>query len=411
MPTIFASLVESYVSKIKPPKKARQLYRDTKISGFAVEALAGGTITFYRLGRILGQVTRYKIGNYPENATDWAREECVKVNGLIAQGIDPRKKKKTEVKTLGALWDWYYAHCVKGKLSEGAKIKSLWDRYLLVWANLRLDEVDRAMCVELQTRIRTTIGRTPKKHKTGGPAAANHVLDLLRALYRTAHLNRWFDERDNPVRTVKKDRIRSRDRFIQPHEMVAFFKQLNECKPAMKDIFTIALFTGVRRSNVCEARKDHVDFEQAIWTIPWDQSKNRDPIRVRLIPQALEIFERRMAGDSPWFFPGKGAAGHIVDPSTSWENLLARAGLDDLRIHDLRRTIASYQAGAGASLHIIAESLSQNNIKTTPIYARLQDSVVRESVHKAALLILEASVEKKSKEVENGSADAAVTHG
>lgn len=408
MPTEPLSLVDSNLKKLKPPASGRQLYRDTALNGFALEVLAGGTMTFYRLGRIFGKPTRLKIGNFPEIPADLARELCIKKNGQIASGIDPRKKKPTRVvvKTLGELWEWYYTHEVKDQMSEAHKLQSVWDRRLSQWKDFNLDEIDRPMCAELQTHIRTTrekIKQKPSKpnsgYWTGGPAAANHTMDLLRALYKTAVANKWCAE--SPMATISNDVIRSRDRFIQASEMRVFFQQLEKCKPAMRDVFKLALFTGMRRSNVCAARKEQVDFEQAIWTIPWDESKNRDPIRVRLIPQALEIFQRRAGSDSIWFFPSRSKAGHIVDPSTSWENLLARSGLSDLRIHDLRRTIASWQAGAGTSLHIIQQSLSQKNAKSTQIYARLQDSVVRDAVHNAANLILEAASEEKIKEVEN----------
>ncbi|MES2788173.1 MAG: site-specific integrase [Planctomycetota bacterium] len=405
MPAIVISLVQSKVSKIKSPSTGRQLYRDATLNNFGLEVLAGGTMTFYRLGRILGQVTKFKLGNYPNIAVDLAREQCVKVNGLIAQGIDPRKKAKSTVKTLGDLWLWHYTHMVKGKIADEKKMLSLWDRVFTPWAKLGLDEIDRAMCVELQTKIRTTIGKTAKGHRTGGPGAANHAIDLLRSLYRTAHLNRWCDERDSPVRTIKKDHIRARDRFLQPSELQVFFDKLKLCTDVMQDVFKLALFTGVRRSNVCAARKVDVDLVNEIWTIPWAESKNRDPIRIRLIPQATEIFLARLDNRSEWFFPSWGKTGHLVDPKRQWHNLLERAELDDLRIHDLRRTIASWQAGAGTSLHIIAQSLGQNNMKTTPIYARLQDSVVRNAVHNAALLILDAAAEKKPENMESHLAD------
>lgn len=404
MPAIVLSLVQSNVSRLKPPATGRQMYRDKVLSNFSLEVLAGGTMTFYRLGRILGQVTKFKLGNYPNIPVDLAREQCIKINGEIAQGIDPRKKRQATVRTLGDLWEWYYEHIALGQLSSAPKLLSVWDRRLVQWKNLRLDQIDRAMCIELQTEIRSTRGKTSRGYRTGGPAAANHTMDLLRALFKTANANKWHHE--NPMATVKNDVIRSRDRFLQPSEMQVFFRELKECTPTMQDLFLLALFTGVRRTNVCEARKEHVDFDQAVWTIPWNESKNREPIRVRLIPQALEIFWRRASIDSIWFFPSWGKTGHLVDPSRQWENLLKRSGLVNLRIHDLRRTIASWQAGAGTSLHIIQQSLSQKNSKSTQIYARLQDSAVRDAVENAANLILNAAAEKIPEDVENGLADA-----
>ena len=412
MPTESLSLVDTNLKKLKPPTSGRQVYLDTALSGFALEVLAGGTMTFYRLGRIFGKPTRLKLGNFPQIRCDLARELCVHANSDIAKGVDPRKKKAKiqAVTTLGELWAWYYSNRVEGQMSEAHKIQSVWSRRLSQWSGMKLDEIDRSMCVELQTHIRKTRemikqkpGRPNSGYRTGGPAAANHTMDLLRALYKTAVANKWCDE--SPMASVSNDVIRSRDRFLQASEMRVFFQQLEQCTPVMRDIFRLALFTGMRRNNVCAARKEHVDFDLRVWTIPWDESKNRDPIRVRLIPQAMEIFLRRLEGDSVWFFPSRGRSGHVVDPSRQWENLLERSGLSNLRIHDLRRTIASWQAGAGTSLHIIQQSLSQKNSKSTQIYARLQDSAVRDAVENAANLILEAASEEKIKEVESRTDD------
>lgn len=403
MPVEIISLVETNISKIKPPSTGRKMYRDTAVTNFGLEVLAGGTMTFYRLGRVFGQVTKIKIGNYPLIRADLARGQCVKMNGEIAQGIDPRRKKRPVVVTLGDVWAWYYPNVVEGRYATAYKIKSTWDRVLSEWKDFKLSEIDRAMCVELQARLRTPKGVAKKGQRIDGPAAANSAIDLIRALYKTANHNSWFQ--GNPAAAVTKDRIRPRDRFIQPHEMHEFFKQLNMLTADMQDVFRLALFTGARRVNVCSARHEQVDLGQAVWTIAWDESKNRDAIRIPLIPIAAEIFARRSTNGSVWVFPSKSKSGHIVDPSTQWEKLLELSKLQDLRIHDLRRTIASWQAGAGTPLHVITKSLSQRSSQSTAVYAHVHDDIVRNAVQNAAELIIEAGIEKNPKEVVNRADD------
>ena len=112
---------------------------------------------------------------------------------------------------------------------------------------------------------------------------------------------------------------------------------------------------------------------------------------VVLCPEAVAILERRrQAIVNPYVFPGRGKTGHLMEPKLAWERLLARAGIADLRIHDLRRTLGSWQAAAGSSLQVIGKSLGHARPETTAIYARLQLEPVRQSVNAAAAAIAAA---------------------
>jgi integrase len=92
---------------------------------------------------------------------------------------------------------------------------------------------------------------------------------------------------------------------------------------------------------------------------------------------------RKLASDGPWVFPGGGASGHLADPKKAWTRILTEAGIADLRIHDLRRTLGSWQAATGANSYIIGKSLGHRSQQSTAIYARLNLDPVRESVNKA----------------------------
>ena len=88
-----------------------------------------------------------------------------------------------------------------------------------------------------------------------------------------------------------------------------------------------------------------------------------------------------------------------MEPKKAWARLLERAGIENLRIHDLRRTLGSWQAKTGASLAIVGKSLNHKSHSTTAIYARLDLDPVRESVDRATGAILAAAGLKPSAEV------------
>jgi len=81
----------------------------------------------------------------------------------------------------------------------------------------------------------------------------------------------------------------------------------------------------------------------------------------------------------------------LAEPKKAWKRVLASASIDDLRIHDLRRTLGSWQAKTGASLVIIGKSLNHRNQNTTAIYARLDLDPVRDSVNTATSAIMAAA--------------------
>lgn len=111
----------------------------------------------------------------------------------------------------------------------------------------------------------------------------------------------------------------------------------------MREFILLALLTGAGRSNVAAMRWSDVDLENAEWRFPAAQSKNRAPQIVRLVPQALRILQARQVDDQAVFVfaSERSKAGHIQDPRCSWQRVLRTAGIADLRLHDLRRTLGS----------------------------------------------------------------------
>jgi integrase len=170
-----------------------------------------------------------------------------------------------------------------------------------------------------------------------------------------------------------------------------------EPNETLKDFFLISLLTGARRSNVQEMQWSQLHFERGEWKIP--TTKNGTPQTVTLGAEAIEILRARAGCDPVWLFPGNGVTGHLVEPKKGWKRVLERAGLEDVRLHDLRRTLGSWQAKTCASLVIVGKSLNHKSVNTTAIYARLDMDPVRESVERATGAMLAAGGVKQSAEI------------
>ena len=139
-------------------------------------------------------------------------------------------------------------------------------------------------------------------------------------------------------------------------------------------------------------RWEELNLARATWIIPAEKSKSGEAVHVALTPPVLRILkERKLNSISEWIFPGTGRSGHLVEPKSAWKRILKRAGLTDLRLHDLRRTLGSWQAATGASLPIIGKSLGHKSLQATQIYARLNLDPVRDAVNTATNAMLAAA--------------------
>jgi integrase len=146
---------------------------------------------------------------------------------------------------------------------------------------------------------------------------------------------------------------------------------------------------------------------ESVWRIP--RTKNGTPQNVTLCPEAVTILterKRTAAGDAVFVFPGHGASGHIEEPKKAVIRVMQRAGIpygrnveNGVTLHDLRRTLGSWQAKTGASLVIIGKSLNHKSLQATAIYSRLDLDPVRASVNTATAAMLEAAGVKQRAEV------------
>lgn len=232
-------------------------------------------------------------------------------------------------------------------------------------------------------------------------------------------LSEWGEFKGtNPATKIEPYRETKRDRFIQGGELPRFFTALaQDTSEDFRDFVSLSLLTGARRGNVLGMRWRDLDMAGLTWRIPAADSKNGDPMLIDLTAEALRILSRReIRKDSEeakrrkladtegtafqpieFVFPAKSAAGYMTNPKKRWADLLARAGIDDLRIHDLRRSLGSWQAKTGASLAVIGKTLGHKDPSATLIYARLDRDPIRESVERATSAILKAGGEAAGK--------------
>jgi integrase len=197
----------------------------------------------------------------------------------------------------------------------------------------------------------------------------------------------------NPCQGVEKIKLQARDRFLQPNEIDALRKALGSEPQIYQDFFWLCLLTGARRGNVLSMEWSEIDTRLATWRIPPHKFKNGQSHTIALTAPALAILERRRARQdkltpshnysSAFVFQSSKKEGHLAEPKRAWARIVKRAGLQDLRIHDLRRTLGSYLAIDGQSQYTIGKALGHLDPRSTAIYARLHLEPVRKALEEA----------------------------
>ena len=377
----------------KPLPGKRATYYDTQTRGLHLIITDKGTKTFYVRRKLNGVSERVVIGRFPDYPIEQARGKAGALNSAFSKGENPadlRRAARAEL-TLGTLFEEYIDRYARHHTKTWPDMQANFRRYLSHWQNRKLSTLAKA---EVQ-KLHADLG------KSNGRYTANRVLELLRAMFNKG-ISLGLCADYNPALGITKYRVKSRDRFMQADELPRFFRALaEEENRTIRDYVLLSLLTGARKSNVLAMRWEEINVERATWSIP--ETKNGEPLTVPLTQTAVEILKARQEERSPenaYVFPGDGATGHLVSPKKTWKRILERAGIKDLRIHDLRRTMGSWQAVTGASLVIIGKSLGHKDVSTTMIYSRLNIDPVRQSMESATNAMFAAGEPTSAAEVQ-----------
>jgi integrase len=135
-------------------------------------------------------------------------------------------------------------------------------------------------------------------------------------------------------------------------------------------------------------RWSDLDLGRGRWVVPAIWSKHGDEMIIPLTREAVTVLTDMQSrrGTSPWVFPSvTSASGHIEEPKAAWARLLKAAGIEGLRIHDLRRTFGSRLAETGANGAVIAAAMGHKSLQSARSYLHLQIDAVREAAERAAI--------------------------
>lgn len=365
------------IEALPPADPGKRLeYQDSLQPGLRLRVSSTGAKSYLVLARVKGgALERITIGRADKLTPEIARREAKQIVAKLALGQSYNaagRAMRGEVN-----FNELFLQYIEGNpMRPRSKIEyeGLHRRHVApTIGKLKLPDITHKRIMDMHLGLSKT------------PTTANRSVALVKAVFN------WGKEHelwagDNPAERVKKNKENSRQRYLQPAELARFFEALGETVEPAKSFFMLALLTGARRSNVLSMRWCDLDLDEAIWRIKAADAKAGDELQIPLTPEAMTALKQRRidAGASEWVFPAESKTGHYQEPKRAWATLQKRARLEDLHIHDLRRTMGSWLVRTGANTAINAKALGHKSMQAAAIYQRIADTdPVREAMERA----------------------------
>ena len=353
---------------------------DRELTGFGVRVYPSGRKVYVVQSRAGGGPRRVTLGTHGEITATQARKRAAQVIDRIKRGEEPGPLLPQAGTTVADLAERYMsAHVAQNCNAHTASIYrgSLENHILPALGMMPLGLVERAHVSALHYRLRET------------PRAANRALAVLSKMFSLAAAWGLVPDGTNPCRAVRKYKERKRERFLSREEYRRLGQALAEAdadatagregavSPYAIAALRLLMLTGCRLNEILTLRWDDVDRTAGEFRLRDGKTGTR---MVPLTPTAEAVLAgiRRMP-TNPWVIVGKQPGAHLPTITAEWYRLRARAGLDDVRIHDLRHSYASRALAAGESLSMIGKLLGHADIQSTARYAHLARETERVS--------------------------------
>ena len=342
------------------------VFWDRTLPGFGVRVYASGRKLYVVQARGPAGSKRVALGKHGPLAADEARKKAAVVIDRIKLGEDPQPPAPAPDPTVADLAERYVrvhvaTHC---SARTASSYRTLLTKHILpVLGTKRVRDVGRADVAALHHDLRAM------------PWSANRTVKILSKMFKLAEGWKMVQAGHNPCRSIRRYKEDSRERFLSPDEWRRLGRALKEAEfdgsvwPQAIAALRLLMLTGCRRQEIVTLRWDDVD--RTTRELRLRRAKT-GPRMVPLTPPVERVVDgiSRVEGN-PWVIPGRKPGTHLSDLHDHWERIRDRAGLEDMRIHDIRHSFASRALALGESLTMIGRLLGHSKVTTTGRYAHL----------------------------------------
>lgn len=359
------------------PAEKDTVFWDRELAGFGVRVYPTGGKVYIVQARGPAGPRRITVGRHGVIGATEARRRAALMLARIKAGENPAPETAAIRRTLGPT----VAELARRYLNEHVKVRckpttvgavsiAIDVHIVPALGKRRLAAVTAEEVTSLHHRLRNT------------PAQANAVVDTLSRMYGYAEAWGLAAEGQNPCRSVARFRRRKRGRYLTDTEFERLGAALEAtgggASPASVAAIRLLMLTGCRKNEILSLAWKDVNLKAGEFRL--NEAKTGARVVV-LSPSAVSLLaglKREACG--PWVIPGRRPGTHMCSIDNAWRHIRRHAGLEDLRLHDLRHSYASRALALGESLPTIGKLLGHRRIDSTARYAHL----ARDAVHEAA---------------------------
>jgi len=378
MPKIKLDATFCAIAHCEPGKRKTDWWDET-VRGLVLEVRATGGKTFYfRYQDPYGRQRAMKICTYGDITLDKVRKEAQRLRSEATLGGDPAAKKDERKAVMT------YAELAAQHLADAKLYQRSYDTTEMFMRRHILPQWGRKKLVEIDQR-----GVAQWLADKGREGLAPATVEKIRVIFgRSFELAiRWGlpGAERNPVRGIPRRPINNaRNRFLTAEEAerlkVAVSRSRN---PQLQYIVGLLLLTGARLRELLHAEWKNIDIDRRLWLIP--MSKTGKPRHVPLSQAAIDIVNALPRfKDCPYLVPNPSTKKPFTDIKHPWDTARKEAGLEDVRLHDLRHSAASFMVNNGVDLFVVGKVLGHASIQSTTRYSHLANDTLLAAVEAGA---------------------------
>ena len=376
-------LTEASIKKLRPREREFTVW-DTRLAGFGVRVRTSGRKSFVFHWSKEGKAHRITLGSTTFLSLDMALARCAALQADLHGGKPPRgaRDSSSETPTLREFitGPWKTACYDRYKASTKHFLDHALKRQLLpVFGSLGINRIDK-----------TNVVRWFAKYSRKSPGGANKTLGLLHQIMNQAIACGILSR--NPASGIRKNAGRKLNRFLSEEEIRRLNQTLDRWESGRPknsqnaDIIRLLLHTGCRRGEILNLQWREVHGDTLYLTNAKTGSR-----RVFLNKSAQALIARQPRMGSPWVFPSPfDSTRPRKDINAFWIAIRKRAGLEDVRLHDLRHTLASQAVLKGVSLPVVARLLGHSKaVITLRVYSHVADQEVEAAAERIGGVLTE----------------------
>ena len=353
------SLSEARIKRLKPRRCAYEV-RDAKLKGFGVRVLPSGAKRFFVHTQHNGKRSWQTVAD--ANAVDLneARSRAEAMLGTLRGAASTQiSLEETLFESVAEAVFQRYARVWKPRTLEVNR-SYLRRQILPSFAGRQVADITRRDVQRWFASLRAT------------PGSANRAAPVLSIIFKEATLLGYRPEESNPCRRLRRYRRNARERYLSNDEFTRLATVLSDHEaqwPQHVAAVRLLALTGCRRNEILSLRWS--DYREGHLFLP---DSKTGPRAVHLSAQARQIIDRQCHGASAYVFPSPRKAGcprsvHLP----SWNSIRRRAGIEDVRLHDLRHNFASHAVMNGVPVPVVSRLLGHSNVRMTLRYSHLAE--------------------------------------